>query len=416
MNRVLMNSNVRGWNRLSVRIVVIVILCSSLLTLITTAFQLYFDYQKDVKSIHTNILFIEESYLPAIVFSVYTLDMEQVKILLEGTLNIIDIEYIEIDNTSNNIIKSAGNPTASRDVIRVFPLDYTTASGKKISLGTLKVSASFEGIYKRLVEEAYLSLLSNMLRMFVAALIFLAIINSIIIRHLKKVSNFTQDLNLDELDKELTLDRKTSKLSKYDELDQLVSSLNDMQSRILQDIIERKQVESTLRIERNNLKNIFNSMQDGIYIVNKDYDIEYVNPVLIKDFGPPEGKKCYMYFHNFDEPCSFCKNKDVFAGKTVGWEWTSPKGKTYDLIDTPLKNADGSVSKLEIFRDITERKQAEEALKKYRVHLEELVKERTVELERKNKKLEEFNDLFVNREFRIAELKERIKELENNNG
>jgi len=130
------------------------------------------------------------------------------------------------------------------------------------------------------------------------------------------------------------------------------------------DITERKQVEETLRIERDNLHNIFESIENGIYIVNQEYDIQYVNQVLIKDFGPYEGIKCYKYFHDRDEVCPWCKNQDVWAGKTVRWEWYSFKNeKTYDLIDTPMTLPDGSIGKLEIFHDITDMKQAEEALK-----------------------------------------------------
>lgn len=184
---------------------------------------------------------------------------------------------------------------------------------------------------------------------------------------------------------------------------------------IILDITERKRAEIEIKMERDKLTAIFESMQDGVYIVNKDYDIQYVNPVLKKELGVPGGEKCHKYFHDSDEPCSFCKNEDVFAGKTVQWEWTSPvNGKTYDLIDTPIKNADGSISKLEIFRDITERKLTEEELAKHREHLEELIKVRTKELEEKNKKLERFNKLFVDREFRIKELRDKVKELEKN--
>ncbi len=55
--------------------------------------------------------------------------------------------------------------------------------------------------------------------------------------------------------------------------------------------------------------------------------------------------------------------------------------------------------------DITE-------LKKHREHLEELIKERTLELETKNAQLERMNQLFVGREFRIKELRNKIEKLE----
>ncbi len=62
-----------------------------------------------------------------------------------------------------------------------------------------------------------------------------------------------------------------------------------------------------------------------------------------------------------------------------------------------------------VARDITARKKTERILDEYKNHLQELVKKRTSELEEKNRELERLNDLFVGREFRIKELKEKVK-------
>ena len=67
---------------------------------------------------------------------------------------------------------------------------------------------------------------------------------------------------------------------------------------------------------------------------------------------------------------------------------------------------------ISVHRDITERKQAETELQHHKENLEKLVNERTKELEKKNAELERFNRLFVGREFRIKELKDKLKKYE----
>lgn len=120
--------------------------------------------------------------------------------------------------------------------------------------------------------------------------------------------------------------------------------------------------ELQLALERDKLIGIFDNMKDGVYITSQNYDIEYANPALQKDFGPIHSDKikCYQYLHDRTEPCPWCKNKQIFSGETVRWEWYYPKNKkTYDIMDSPLKTPDGIKSKLEIFRDISEKKELE---------------------------------------------------------
>ena len=84
----------------------------------------------------------------------------------------------------------------------------------------------------------------------------------------------------------------------------------------------------------------------------------------------------------------------------------------HERCKTQYDDAGNPIRSLGTIQDITEQKKAEDELKKHREHLEELVKERTAELELKNAELERFNKLFVGREFRIKELRDKVKILE----
>jgi PAS domain S-box-containing protein len=131
----------------------------------------------------------------------------------------------------------------------------------------------------------------------------------------------------------------------------------------LMDVTERQRAEEKVEVERSRLRSILDALPDGVYIVNQQFDVEYTNPVIEKEFGPVGDRKCYTYFHDRDEVCEWCKNPVVFKGMSVQWEWYSSRtGRTYEVFDTPLLNSGGSISKLKLIHDITMRKKAEAEL------------------------------------------------------
>jgi len=131
--------------------------------------------------------------------------------------------------------------------------------------------------------------------------------------------------------------------------------------RVSRDITKELELEKRIKDERDNLNLIFESMVDAVYIVSKDYEIEFMNRVLIDKVGDQIGDICYRAIHDREDPCPWCKTTEVQAGKTMRWEWYSRRmNKTYDLVETPLTNIDCTISKSTIFRDITDRKRLEE--------------------------------------------------------
>ena len=116
--------------------------------------------------------------------------------------------------------------------------------------------------------------------------------------------------------------------------------------------------------ESKKLTSIFEAMVDGVYVVDDDFNVEHMNDVMIKNFGRGIGRKCFQVIHGRDEVCTWCRAKEVLAGKSIRWEhYFRSLDQTYDLVEFPLKNTDGTMSKMSIYRDITQRKKSEEKLK-----------------------------------------------------
>ena len=125
-----------------------------------------------------------------------------------------------------------------------------------------------------------------------------------------------------------------------------------------------KELEHLKQIEHDRLLSLLESIPYGVYIIDQQYNIQYVNPVIKKEFGSINGRKCYDYLYDRSEMCPFCKNDIVFAGKSILWDRYSHKNdRYYDLFDMPFKNPDGSISKIQIFNDISELKKNQETLK-----------------------------------------------------
>lgn len=158
------------------------------------------------------------------------------------------------------------------------------------------------------------------------------------------------------------------------------------------EINERKKIEELLVERERFLTNVINSIQDGVSILDKKFNILRTNKVLEKwhNFNLPlVGKKCYEAYHNRKSPCKVCPSRQVLStGKPAcSIIPRTGKGKKHvgwlELYSFPFFDSKTGKLKgiLEYVRDVTARKEAEDELLEYKEHLEELVSIRTKKLE-----------------------------------
>lgn len=94
-----------------------------------------------------------------------------------------------------------------------------------------------------------------------------------------------------------------------------------------------------------------------IYICSQDHRIEYMNDKLRERTGyDATGEYCYKILHDCDDVCPWCNNDILFREmKPIRHQLKSPKDECwYHVINTPICNVDGSLSKQSLIMDITE--------------------------------------------------------------
>jgi two-component system NtrC family sensor kinase len=113
------------------------------------------------------------------------------------------------------------------------------------------------------------------------------------------------------------------------------------------------------------LTSVFEAIKDGIYIINQDHILEYMNPVMAERFGEGVGKKCHEVIGKFSDKCPWCRVDDVVSqNQVLRFEYhREDEDRYYEVTEMPLRTSEDTVSKMTILRDVTAYRKQEERLR-----------------------------------------------------
>ncbi len=273
-------------NRIARKLIILLIVFSSVITLVITAVQLYFEYEDEVSALNSHFTQVELSYLNSISENIWEEDSERLSLLIKGIEQFPGFEFVRVRDDKDRILASVGKTINTHSVKRTYPLTYSFR-GSIQQIGSLEVVASLSYIYQQLFKRVGIILISNAIKTVLISTFLFFIINWLLTSQLDLMTQFTRNLNLSSSTPPLRLIRGLFD-GHHDELDLLADSLNQMQKSLTETYGSLKESEQRFRQLAENINEVF-------WLGSPDLrEIHYLNPAFEKLWG----LKCEAVYEN----------------------------------------------------------------------------------------------------------------------
>ncbi|GAB6096594.1 hypothetical protein JCM14469_28470 [Desulfatiferula olefinivorans] len=353
-----------------------ILVFSSVMTFIDTSIQLYIEFKGDLGYVASQFEQIENSHLNSLVSSLWKLDEEQIAIQLGNAVSLRDIGYIEIRDDDGRATHRAGTPArGQRFQSRTYDMVYSSSTINR-HIGTLYVEADLTGAYQRLFRRTLMIFTTQGIKTFFVSFFILFILHHMVTRHLITLAGYMRQVNIETFDAPLTLNRKSRPQGRRDELDEVVSTIDNLRNAINFYIDNQDRVEKELRSSERKFRTFAEQAIIGICIV-RDGSMIFTNEGLSSIYGYThdefltfEREGILRLFHHEDAPIA----KDLYKanlsgiGDSVELRALTKTGreKWVQLFSKPVSTDEGLTIYC-IIVDTTERRLYENEMTKFKV-------------------------------------------------
>lgn len=236
---------------LAFTILIALLIFSLLTTLLFSFISLFSTYQAKVSPIEAVMNEINDNQAKSIAASLWQFDEELCRIQLEGIRRLPNINYAAILE-GEKVKLASGTSIGNRLLVREYPLSYLHETGRQANLGVLHLESNLDLLMPELLNNFSQTVLWQALeKSFIAFFIFL-LFNQLVARHLKKITEFFEQMDVRRLHVGLDLDRHSP--NSMDEFDIVVERVNLMRQNLLDSFQAQKKAEEQLTANQKIIK------------------------------------------------------------------------------------------------------------------------------------------------------------------
>ena len=182
-----------GW-----RLLVQVLFFSSAITLVLTLTQLYLDYRSGVRAIDQRMSEIDGGYRQSLGEGLWRLDQRQLQLQVGGIIRLPDVSYVEVREATDRaapLVVTAGSHQANPSARHEFKIFYTVRGAEQL-VGILTVEATYDNIYRRLLDTTLVIMVSQAIKTFSVSFFILFVVHRLITRHLAAIATSIRGYDL----------------------------------------------------------------------------------------------------------------------------------------------------------------------------------------------------------------------------
>lgn len=256
-------------NVLALRLLVAVLLCSTLLSALATSVQLYIGFQQQDTALQEITRDIERGYGRSLSNALWSFDDKQVELVLNGVNAQADVAYVKLSNDAGRVWERGEIPSGHELRTGVIELVHPDPVNGETKVGTLELGLSRARIWSNFYAQILVVFLSNMAKTGLASIAILLIFYHLVSRHLRVIGDYVSESSWLMRDADLSLEN--GKPAEDDDLEAVVSAVNMTRRRF-------GDMHRDLSATTEQLRAVLDTAINGIIGLDHDGTVEVINP------------------------------------------------------------------------------------------------------------------------------------------